>query len=139
MSWNIGNLFNLFLGLKDKLGIYHVFLKKEEQKLFLTILESQNLPKLGEIDKKSQISNFEWTLHNGRRKICIEYRNDLKKITLIEFQRKGVQWTKKESLSLDEQEYSKLLETIPQILFYVSTFKKTCIHLDESTQQEQVE
>ena len=40
---------------------------------------TQNLSKLQNLDVDSQISHFEWTLHNGRRKIPIGYRSDTKK------------------------------------------------------------
>ena len=34
-------------------------------------MESQNLPKLQDLDTKSQISQFEWTLHIARRKVFL--------------------------------------------------------------------
>ena len=34
-------------------------------------MESQNLPKLQDLDTKTQISQFEWTLHIARRKVFL--------------------------------------------------------------------
>ena len=66
MSWNIGFSRNLVLKLQNKLGLFHIVLQENSQKFSLTVLESQNLPKLQDLDTESQISQFEWTLHNGR-------------------------------------------------------------------------
>ena len=64
MSWNIGFGFsrNLVLKLQNKLGLFHIVLQEKFQKFSLTFLESQNLPKLQDLDTKSQISQFMWTL-----------------------------------------------------------------------------
>ena len=67
MSWNIGFSRNLVLKLQNKLGLFHIVLQEKSQKCSLTILESQNLPQLQDLDTESQIFQFEWTLHNGRR------------------------------------------------------------------------
>ena len=81
MSWNIGFSRNLVLKLRNKLGLFHIVLQENSQKFSLTVLESQNLPKLQDLDTESQIFQFEWTL--------LSYRSDIKKIYLIEYRRKG--------------------------------------------------
>ena len=93
----------------------------------LTILESQNLPNLQILDVESQISHFEWTLHNGRRKIHIGCRSDGKK-KIIEYRRTGKQWKKNHSLQLQREEYDKLLDVLPSLLGYVETYKKILHH-----------
>ena len=80
------------------------------------------------MDVDSQISHFEWTLHNGRRKIHIGYRSDTKKIDLVEYRRNGNQ-----SLQLQREEYDRLLDMLPSLLGYVEIFKKSCIIIDECT------
>ena len=79
MSWNIGFSRNQVLKLQNKLGIFHIVLQEKSHKLSLTVLQSQNLPKLQDLDAESQISQYEWTLHNGRRKVFLSYRLDIKK------------------------------------------------------------
>ena len=59
------------------------------QKFSLGVLESQNLQKLLDLDTESQISQFEWTLHNGRRKLFLTYCSYIKEKDLIEYRRKG--------------------------------------------------
>ena len=48
MSWNIGDIRNLFLKLKTKLGLYHVELrgkpKDSSEKIMLPLVETQQLP-----------------------------------------------------------------------------------------------
>ena len=83
MSWNIGFSRKLLLKLHNKLGFFHIVLREKSQKISLTVIESQNLPNLQNLDVDSQISHFEWILHNGRRKIHIGYRSDTKKIELV--------------------------------------------------------
>ena len=84
MSWNLCFSRNLVLKLQNKLGFFHIVLQEKSQNFSLTVLESQKLPKLQDLDTESQISQFEWTLHNGRRIISLSYRSDLKKIDIIE-------------------------------------------------------
>ena len=133
MSWNIGFSRNLVLKLQNKLGLFHIVLQEKSQKFSLTVLESQNLPKLQDLDTESQISQFEWTLHYGRRKIFLSYRSDIKKIDIIEYRRKGNTWKNNQNFQLEKKEYDNLVDFIPSVLFYVETFKKTCIIIDECT------
>ena len=133
MSWNIGFSRNLVLKLQNKLGLFHIVLQEKSQKLSLTVLESQNLPKLQDLDTESQISQFEWTLHNGRRKIFLSFRSDIKKIDIIEYRRKGNTWKNNQNFQLERKEYDNWVDFIPSVLSYVETFKKTCIIIDECT------
>ena len=133
MSWNIVFSRNLILKLQNKLGLFHIVRQEKSQKFSLTVLESRNLPKLQDLDTKSQISQFEWTLHNGRQKIFLSYRSDIKKIDLIEYRRKGNTWKNNQNFQLEKKEYDNLVDFIPSVLSYVETFKKTCIIIDECT------
>ena len=130
MSWKIGNSRNLYLNLKNQLGLYNVVLSNRDQKLSLTILEAHNL------DIGSQISSFEWTLHNGRRRVLILY--DSVKIVIAQCNRKGTQWIKGKTIEMFKIEYEKLLENIPLILCYIETFTKKCISINEDTIRDSV-
>ena len=137
MSWNIGFSRNLVLKLQNKLGLFHIVLQEKSQKLLLTVLEPQNLPKLQDLDTESQISQFEWTLHNGRQQFFLNYRSDIKKIDLIEYRRKGNTWKNNQKFQLEKKEYDNLVDFIPSLLSYVETFKKTCIIIDECTVEKE--
>ena len=116
MSWNIGFSRNLVLKLQNKLRLFHIVLEEKSQKLSLTVLESQNLPKLRDLDTESQISQFDWTLHNGRRKIFLSYRSDIIKIDLIEYRRKSNLWKNNQKFQVEKEEYDKLVNFIPSVL-----------------------
>ena len=62
MSWNTGFSRTLVLKLREKLQFCHTVLQEKSQKFSVKVLESQNLPKLQDLDTESQISQFEWTL-----------------------------------------------------------------------------
>ena len=89
MSWNIGFSRNLIIKLHDKLRLFQIVLEKSSKKS-LTIIESQNLPNLQNLDVDSQLSHFEWTLHNGRRKILIGHQSDTKKIFFYNYKEKNM-------------------------------------------------
>ena len=124
MSWNIGFSRNLVLKLQNKLGLFHIVLQEKSQKFSLTVLESQKLPKLQDLDTESQISQFEWTLHNGRRKIFLSYRSDIKKIDFIEYRRKGNTWKNNQNFQLEKKSMIIWLILSPQFCLMYKHSKK---------------
>ena len=58
-----------FLKPQNNLALFRFVLQEKSQKFSHTVLEPQSLPKLQNLDTDSQISQFGWTLHNGRRKV----------------------------------------------------------------------
>ena len=100
--------------LQNKLGLFHIVLQEKSQKLSLTVLESQNLPKLQDLDTESQISQFEWTLHDGRRKTFLNYRSDIKKTDIIEYRRKGNTWKNNQNFQLEKKSMIIWLILSPQ-------------------------
>ena len=58
MSWNIGEKRNLFLKLKTKTGLYPVELKSKDspKKFTLTLVETQKLQDIEEVDSTDEIS-----------------------------------------------------------------------------------
>ena len=86
MSRNIGDNRNLFLKLKTKLGLYHVELGKPKdspEKSTLTLVETQQLPDFEKADSKDEIFCLNWTIYNGRRKLCITFQNDTDKVNIV--------------------------------------------------------
>ena len=79
------------------------------------------------LDIDSQISSFEWTLHNGRRRVLILY--DSVKIVIAQCNRKGTQWIKGKTIEMFKFEYEKLLENIPLKVCYIETFTKNALPL----------
>ena len=85
MSWNIGDNRNLFFKLKPKLGLYHVELRSEDspEKITLTLVEIQQLPDIEKTDSKDEIFCLKWTIYNGRRKVCINFKTDTDKVNFV--------------------------------------------------------
>ena len=85
MSWNIGDNRNLFLNLKTKLRLYHIELKSKNspEKITLTLVESQHLPDIEEVDSKDEFFCLKWTISNGRRKVCINFQTDTDKVNIV--------------------------------------------------------
>ena len=88
MSWNIGENRNLFLKLNSNLGLYHVVLttpKTSPEKLTLTVVERQQLPDIENTDSKGEMFCLEWTIYNGRRKVCVNFQTDTDKLNIVEY------------------------------------------------------
>ena len=86
MSWDIGCSRNIFLSLRDNSIVFHARLHYELPILFerysYTVLESQNFPKLENLDIESKISEFKWVFHNGLRRTSIVYCSDKQQVTI---------------------------------------------------------
>ena len=108
MSWKIGFSRNLVLKLQSKLGVFHIALQENSQKFSQTVLDSQKLLKLQDMDRESEISQFELTLHNGRRKNFLRY--------LIEYRSKENTWKNNQKFQLEKEEYDKLVDFSPSVL-----------------------
>ena len=84
MFWNIGDIRNLFLMLKLKLGLYHVVptsLKTSLKKHTLsTIVGMQQLPDIEITDSREEISRLSWTIYNVTRKVCVNIQTDTDKL-----------------------------------------------------------
>ena len=68
------------------MGLYHVLLttpKNSPEKLTLTVAEKQQLPDIEKTDSKEELSRLKWTLHNGRRKVCVSLQTDTDKLNIL--------------------------------------------------------
>ena len=103
MSWIIGFSRNHVLKLQNKLGIFHIVLQEKSHKFSLTVLQSQNLRKLQDLDAESQISQYEWTLYNRRRKVFLSYRSDIKKKSSYRVSQKRKHLEKQSKISVGKR------------------------------------
>ena len=133
MSWNIGDNRNLFLKLKTKLGLYHVGLKTLPKKITLTLVETQQLTDIEEVDSKDEISCLKLTIYNGRRKVCINFQTDTDKVNIVVYRYRNNTYLKDTEMDLKLTEYKKLLAKRVYLLSYIDIFYKRCIVLDETT------
>ena len=136
MSWNIGEYRNLFLKLKSKLGLYHVVLatqKTSAEKLTLTVVQMQHLPDIEKIGSKEEISCLNWTLYNGRRKVCVNFQTGTDKLNIVVYRYGNNLYLKDSEVILKLSEYESLLAKRVYLVSYSDIFYKRCIVLDETT------
>ena len=135
MGWIIGDIRNLFLKLKTKLGLYHVELKCKDStgKITLTLVETQQLPDIEKVDSKGEISCLKWTIYNGRRKVCISFQTDTDKVNIVVYRYRNNLYLNDTEMDLKLSEYKNLLAKRIYLLSYIDIFYKRCIVLDETT------
>ena len=132
MSWNIGENRNLFLKLKEKLGLYHVVLttrKKSPEKIILTLVEMQQLLEIEKVDSKNEISCLKRTIYNGSRKVFIGFKTD--KLNIVCSRYRNNTYVKETEMELKLTEYEKLLSKRVYLLSYIDVFFKRCNVLGE--------
>ena len=135
MSWNIGDNRNLVLKPKTKLGLYHVELKSKDspEEITLTLVETQQLPDIEEVDSKDEISCLKWTVYNGRRKVCINFQTDTDKVNVVVYRYRNNTYLKDTEMDLKLTEDKKFLAKRVYLLGYIDIFYKQSIVLDETT------
>ena len=137
MSWNIGDKRNLFLKLKTKLGLYHVKLRSKPKnssgKITLNLVETQQVPDIEKVDSKDETSCLKWTIYNGSRKLCVNFRTDTDKKNIVVYRYRNNTYLRDTELELKLSEYKNLLAKRVYLLSYIDIFYKQCIVLDETT------
>ena len=136
MIWNIGDIRNLFLKLKSKLGLSHVVLttpKNSPEKLTQTVVEMQQLPDIQKSDSKKEIPCLKWTIYNGRRKVCVKFQTDTDKLNIVVYRYRNNLYLKDNEVDLILTEYQALLAKRVYLLSYSDIFYERCIVLDETT------
>ena len=135
MSWIIGDERNIFLKLKSKLGLNHVVLtttKTSPVKLTLTVVEIQQLPDIEKTDSEIETSCLNWTMYNGRRKVCVNFQTDTYKLNIAVYRYRNNKYLKDKG-DLKLTEYQSLLAKRVYLLSYLDKSYKRCILLDETT------
>ena len=136
MSWSIGDNRNFFLKLKSKVELYHVLLTTPEtspEKLTLTIVEMQQLPDIEKTDSKEELSCLNWTIYNGRRRVCVKFQTDRDKLNIVVYRYRNNLYLEDNEVDLKLTEYQSFLAKRIYHWSYIDKFCKRCIVLDEST------
>ena len=102
-------------------------------KITLTIAEMQQLPEIESKDPKEEIYCHKWTIFNGRRKICINFKTDTDKLNIAVFRYRNNIYLTETEMELKLTEYKTLLDKRVSMLSYIDVFSKRCIFLDETT------
>ena len=103
------------------------------KKITPTLAETQQWPYIQKADSKDEISCLEWTLYNGRRKVCVNYQTDTDKVNLVVYHYRNNTYLKNTELDLKLAEYKMLHAKRVYLLSYIDIFYKRCIVLDERT------
>ena len=137
MIWNIGDNRNFFVKLKTKLGLYHVELRSKLKyspgKITLTLVETQLLPDIEQVDSKDEIWCLKRTIYNGRRKLCINFQTDTDKVNNVVYRYRNNTYLKDTEMDLKLTEYKKLVAKRVYLLSYIDIFFGRCMVLDETT------
>ena len=136
MRRNIGDIRNLFLKLKSKLGLYQVVLTTPEtspEKLTLSVVEMQQFPDIEKTDSKKEISCLKWTILMGRRKVCVNFQTDTHKLSIVVYRYRINLYLKDNEVILKLSEYEPLLANRVYLLSYIDNFYKRCNVLDKTT------
>ena len=97
----------------------------------------QQLPKNEKVDSKNEISCPNWTLYNGRRKVCISFKADMDKLNFVVYLYRNIRYVKDTEMELKLTEYEKLPSKRVHLLSYIDVFFWRCIVLDETTVHNQ--
>ena len=77
MSWNNGFSRNLVLKLQNKLVLLKIISQKKVPETFANNFLISKFNKIARLGYRIKISQFEWNLHDGRRKVFSSYRSDV--------------------------------------------------------------
>ena len=90
----------------------------------------QQLPEIEKVDSKNELSCLKWTIYNGRRKICIVFKTDMDKLSIVVYRYRNNTYVKDSEMELKLTEYDKLRV---YLLSHIDVFFKWCVVLDETT------
>ena len=120
--------------------LYHVVPttpKTSPQKLTLPVVEMQQLPDIQKTDSTEDIVCIEWTILNGRRKVCVNFQIDTDKVNIVAYHYRNSWYFKDSKVDLKFTESQSLLSKRVYFLSYFDIFYKRCIVLDETTVHNQ--
>ena len=119
------------------MGLYHVQfrskLKNSAEKITLTLVETQQLSDIEQVDSKDEIFCLNWTIYNGKRKVCINIQTDTDNVNIVVYRSRNNTYPKDTEMELKLTEYEKLLAKRVYLLSYIDIFYKRRIVLDETT------
>ena len=118
----LGENRNLFLKLKSKLGLYPIVLttpKTSPEIPTLTVDEMQQLSDIEKTDSKEEKSRRNWTIYNGRRKVCVNFHTNTDKLKIVVYRYRNILYLKHNEVDLKLTEYQSLLAKRIYLLSYI--------------------
>ena len=93
----------------------------------------QQMPDIEKSDYKSEISCLQWTIYNGRRKVCVNFQTDTGKLNIAVHRYRNSLYLKDREVDLKLTEYQSVWAKRVYLLSYIDIFYKRCIVLVETT------
>ena len=93
----------------------------------------QQLSDVKKTDSVEEISRLKWTIYNGRRKVCVNFKIDTDKLNIVVYCYRNTLYLKDNEIDLNLTDYQSLLAKRVYLLSYIDIFYKRCIVLDETT------
>ena len=118
------------------MGLYDVVLLSPNTspgKPPLTVVEMQQLPDFEKTDSREEISCLKWTKNNGRRNVCVNFKTDTDKLSIVVYRYRNSLYLKDNEVDLKVTDYQSLLAKLVNLLSYIDIIHKRCIVLDETT------
>ena len=92
----------------------------------LTLVETQQLPDIEQVDSKDEISCLKWTIYNSRTKVCINFQTHADKVNIVTYRYRNNMYLKDTEMDLKLTENKKLFARRVYLLSYVVIFYKRC-------------
>ena len=88
----------------------------------------QQLPVIEKVDSKNEIFCLNWTIYNGRRKVCISFKTDMDNLNIVVYRYRNNTYVKDTEMELKLTEYEKLLSKRVYLLSYIDVFSSGTLY-----------
>ena len=82
----------------------------------------QFLPDIEKTDSKEEIFCLNWTIYNGRRKVCVNFQTDTDKLNIVVYRYRNNLYLKNNEIDLKLTAYQSLLVEKVYLLSYIDIF-----------------
>ena len=107
------------------------------EKLTLTVVELQQLPKIQKTDSREEVSCLKWTIYISMREVRVNFQTDTDKFNVVVYRYRNSLNLKENEVVVKVTENHSLLASREYILSYIDTVYMRCIVLDETTVHNQ--
>ena len=98
----------------------------------LTLVETQQLPDIEQIDSEGDFYCLKWSIYYSSRKVCINFQTDTDKVNIVVYRYRNNRYLKDSEIELKLTEYKNLPAQRVYLLSYIDSFLKRCIVLDQT-------
>ena len=92
----------------------------------------QQFPKIGKTDSKTEVSCWNWTIYDDRRKICVTFKSDTEKLDIVMNRYQNSFYLEGNKNDLNTTEYEKDLANQVYLLSNTNTFYRLFVVLENN-------